>query len=168
MIACFDVQYFPDFARGAALLFHDWHDMEPHSSVVVEVEQYGEYEPGKFYQRELQPLLALLPQIPAEVSYFLIDAYCFLDAEGRPGLGSYLHSFLPEGAVTIGIAKNRYQKTIHAAEVIRGGSKRPLFVTSIGIDYLTAGKLIQQMAGEFRIPKMLKAVDHLARFGQLQ
>jgi len=69
----------------------------------------------------------------------------------------------PVAAYIVGVAKNRYRDSEHAVEVFRANSKRPLFVTAIGIEYNVAAQHIQSMAGQFRIPKMLKAADGLAR-----
>ena len=88
----------------------------------------------------------------------------FCSSNGRaPGLGDYLYRSLPEHAVVIGVAKNRFRGTDHAVEVIRGDSKRPLFVSAIGIEYQAAANRIQSMAGRHREPTLLKAVDRLCR-----
>jgi deoxyribonuclease V len=53
-----------------------------------------------------------------------------------------------------------------ALEVYRGGSKRPLFVTALGVDPQAAANDVQQMHGEHRLPTMLKRVDRLCRDGR--
>lgn len=63
----------------------------------------------------------------------------------------------------MGVAKNRFRDTVHAAEIYRGNSKRPLFVTSIGVDYQRAAAHVQSMAGAHRLPTLLKTVDRLSR-----
>jgi len=95
----------------------------------------------------------------------VIDAYCHLSEAREPGLGAYLHETLPENSIVIGVAKNRFRDTNHAIEVRRGGSDRPLFVSSIGVDYATAAEHIHSMSGPHRMPKLLKAVDRLCRDG---
>lgn len=53
-------------------------------------------------------------------------------------------------------------------ELCRGASRRPLYITAIGSDYLTAAEHIREMAGDHRIPTLLKTVDRLARTGRLE
>jgi hypothetical protein len=56
----------------------------------------------------------------------------------------------------MGVAtKNRFRQTKHSLEVLRPGSKRPLYAIAIGMDSDVAGLRIQSMPGEFRIPEML-------------
>ena len=163
MIACFDVHYDDQGANAAAILFEQWTDDLPAEQLVVRCENVGDYQAGSFYQRELAPLRAVIDQITVPVDTFVIDACCRLSEDGAPGLGDYLYRSLPEDTVVIGVAKNRFRGTDHAVEVIRGGSKRPPFVSSIGIEYQAAANRIQSMAGRHREPKLLKAVDRLCR-----
>jgi deoxyribonuclease V len=163
MIACLDVHYFDKSARAAAVVFQDWHSTSVASAYTAITPDPGEYEPGRFYLRELQPLLAVVSQIVESIDAYVIDGYCHLSADGTPGLGEYLKESLPQPVAIIGVAKNRYRDTTHAVEVCRAESTRPLFVTAIGIDYESAATRIASMSGEFRIPMMLKFVDRLAR-----
>lgn len=163
MIACFDVHYQDDVAFAAAVLIENWNDREPQHQFVVKCHDVEAYQPGSFYQRELKPLRAVLEAIPLPVDCFVIDAYCHLSKDESPGLGAYFHELLPGGSTVIGVAKNRFRDTTHAEATFRGSSQRPLFVTSIGIDYVTAAEYIRSMAGENRIPTILKAVDRLCR-----
>ena len=48
-------------------------------------------------------------------------------------------------------------------EVLRGESKKPLYITAKGIDLHKAAEFIQKMHGDFRIPTLLKLVDSLGR-----
>ena len=48
-------------------------------------------------------------------------------------------------------------------EVLRGKSKKPLFVTSVGMETAVAAEKINTMAGEFRIPALLKELDRLTK-----
>jgi deoxyribonuclease V len=64
------------------------------------------------------------------------------------------------------VAKTRFQSlTIPSlvAEVLRGESHNPLFVTAIGLDLATVAEKIQKMSGPYRIPELLKKVDELSR-----
>lgn len=163
MIACFDVYYDKNCAYAAAIVFSDWSDTSPADQYELENQDVGEYNPGNFYQRELKPLLEIIKLIKQPIKYYVIDAYCHLSDSLKPGLGHYLFENLPQESVVIGVAKNRFGDTTHAIELCRGTSKRPLFITSIGIDYKTAANYIESMAGEHRFPLLLKSVDCLSR-----
>ena len=163
MIVCFDVHYQANTANAAAILFEDWHSEAAVEELVVACAEIEPYQPGSFYQRELKPLSEVMKFITCKVDCFVIDAYCHLSPEKAPGLGAYFYEQLPADSVVIGVAKNRFRDTTHAAEVLRGESQRPLFVTSIGIDYAQAADLVKSMAGEHRLPTMLKSVDRLCR-----
>ena len=165
MIACFDVYYSGEKATAAAIVFSDWQSSSYESAYTASLSDVAKYEPGEFYLRELAPLHSVIDKIEQPIETFIMDGYCHLSADMRPGLGSYLQESLTPGAVIIGIAKNRYRDSQHAAEVIRGQSLKPLFVTSIGIERELAAENVRSMHGEFRIPTMLKAVDQLSRSG---
>ncbi len=128
----------------------------------------GEYEPGRFYLRELVPLLAVIEMIAEPIDTFIIDAYCYLSSDLASGLGSYLYRAMDQQASVVGVAKNRFKNSTHAEKVFRGGSRRALFVTSMGLSQKQAASKIASMAGSNRIPKLLKAVDQLARAGMLK
>lgn len=166
MIACFDAYYDQSSAYVAAITFSDWSDTLPLEKYEQEIHDIGEYKPGSFYQRELKPITEIIKLIQIPIKYFVIDAYCHLSQSKAPGLGQYLFQTLPPKSVVIGVAKNRFRNTDHAFELYRGGSNRPLFITSIGIDYHLAADYIKSMAGEHRIPMLLKAVDRLSKSGR--
>jgi deoxyribonuclease V len=163
MIACLDVHYFRDFATAAAVVFQDWESCSSASEYTATIPQPEEYEPGRFYLRELRPLIAVVKEIAEPIDVYVIDGYCHLSSDLSPGLGAYLKQSIDPTASIVGVAKNRYRDTRHAAELLRGGSTRPLFVTAIGAAYEAASQHVASMAGEYRIPTMLKAVDRLAR-----
>ncbi len=52
-----------------------------------------------------------------------------------------------------------YNNTLNVAEIFRGKSKVPLFITAIGIDINSAAENIKNMFGENRMPNILKAID---------
>jgi deoxyribonuclease V len=66
----------------------------------------------------------------------------------------------------VGVAKNRFHTNGAAIEVYRGDSKRPLFVTALGVDPQAAAIEVQRMHGEHRLPTVLKRVDRLCRDGR--
>jgi deoxyribonuclease V len=163
MIAALDVYYTATQAHAAALVFADWGSNASIARYTAMESPAAAYEPGKFYLRELSPLLKVIGQIQQDVDTYLIDGYCHLSPNFAPGLGAYLSEALGQTATIVGVAKKRYRQSQHAVEVRRGRSKRPLFVTAIGIGYELAAQHVASMAGRFRIPDMLKAVDRLSR-----
>lgn len=166
MIACLDVHYEEKICRAAAVVSEHWTATAPIDSYATTVEVSGPYQAGQFYLRELAPLLAVVKQITRPIDVFVLDAYCYLDDDGSPGLGAYFHQAIGSRAVVIGVAKNRFRDSSHAEELFRGGSSRPLMVTSIGIGSRQAAEKIASMAGKHRLPTMIKAADRLARDGQ--
>lgn len=163
MIACLDVHYENELAYAAAVVFDKWDAASSLSEYTTCAANSVDYEPGRLYLRELPPLLNVAQCICESIDVYVIDAYCHLSADFAPGLGAYFHEALNNAASIVGVAKNRFHNTTHAMELIRGGSRRPLFITSIGIQYETAVSYVRMMAGNFRIPTMIKAADRLAR-----
>jgi deoxyribonuclease V len=163
MIACLDVHYFTDTARAAAIVSSDWTDTRPANQYAVLVHGNEMYEPGKFYLRELKPLMAVIGLIREPISIYVIDAYCYLSSDHKPGLGTYLYGVIGQKSAITGVAKNRFRYSQHATEVFRGGSKRPLYVTSVGLSQEEAASRISAMSGKFRIPTLLKMAHQMAR-----
>ena len=120
------------------------------------------YRPGAFFERELPPLRAVLG-LTHGLDLLIIDGYVTLDPHGRPGLGHHVAREL--GIPVIGVAKTAFQPATHAVEVLRGGSRRPLYVTADGLDPADAAALVRAMAGPHRLPDALKRVDTLSRSG---
>lgn len=139
--------------------FAAWDDAVARIEVVVRSPGApAPYEPGSFYTRELPHLLAVLERMP-RLDAILVDAYVWLGPDA-PGLGARVADAY--GAPVIGVAKTRFADA-SAIEVVRGPGKRPLYVTSIGIDPAHAAQCVTEMHGEFRIPTLLQRVDALAR-----
>ena len=163
MKVCLDVHCHERTASAAALVFDDWATSTPVARYRSLVPGCAKYEPGRFYQRELAPLLAVIECIVEPIEVLIIDAYCTLAADGTPGLGAHLFASTGEQAVVVGVAKSRLRNTDHAEEICRGVSRRPLFITSLGLPQPVAAEKIASMAGRHRIPTLLKLVDQLAR-----
>ena len=164
MLVCTDVDYRIDgSARAAAVFFTDWTDTEPASERVVHVPQVAAYQPGRFFERELPCLLAVLDGQLHDLEAVIIDGYVTLDAAGKPGLGAYLFNALNEKIPVVGVAKTAFQGSLHAVPVLRGGSQTPLYVTAAGMDVQDAAQHIQDMHGTHRNPTLLKRVDRLCR-----
>jgi deoxyribonuclease V len=74
-----------------------------------------------------------------------------------------LFEALQSAIPVIGVAKSRYRNDTWSVHVCRGNSRRPLYVTSAGIEIATAAELVAKMHGKYRIPTLLQHVDRLAR-----
>ena len=148
---------------AACVSIRDWSDAEPASQCQLTIDDVAEYEPGQFYRRELPCLSAILATLPRRPAVVVIDGYVDLDDRHRPGLGRHLHESLDRAVPVIGVAKNPYRQTKHAAEVRRGSSDRPLFETAAGTPIDRAAGHIAVMHGRHRIPTILKTVDRLSR-----
>jgi deoxyribonuclease V len=92
-----------------------------------------------------------------------VDGHAWLDLRGTPGLGAYLHRALGEKTAVIGVAKNPYRNADVGRRVLRGTSRRPLFVTSVGMSFDLAADHVRRMHGEHREPTLLKQVDRACR-----
>jgi deoxyribonuclease V len=162
MYAALDVQYDDpnQQALAAAVVFGHWSGASPTAEYTALCRGIATYVPGEFYRRELPCLLAALREIKEPIECIVIDGYVQLG--DKPGLGMHLAAALKETIPIIGVAKTAYAGAV-AAEVIRGASRSPLFVTSTGIELATAAWHIQQMAGNYRVPDLLRRVDQLAR-----
>jgi deoxyribonuclease V len=170
MIFAVDVYYQTDAvtnqvsAIAAGIVFKQWNDRETQQEVQVVIDHIEEYEPGQFYKRELPCILKLLESLDSFPEIIVIDGYCYLDSNGRAGLGQYLYDAIDGQAIVIGIAKTRFQDIPADTELLRGiSSQRPLYVTAIGIDLPTAKSWVAAMDGDYRIPNLLKQVDRLSR-----
>lgn len=162
MIAVLDVHYDEDTATGkaAAVVFERWIDAEPTAEYTAKCGIVHGYIPGEFFKRELPCLLAVLAKVREALDLIIIDGYVALG--DKPGLGMYLWEALGGKVPIVGIAKTRYHSA-SAIELTRGQSQVPLYVTAVGIDPAEAAQRVSEMAGEFRIPEMLRRVDQLAK-----
>jgi deoxyribonuclease V len=120
------------------------------------------YRPGRFFERELPPLRAVLAGVTG-IELLVIDGYVDLAPDGRPGLGSHVHTEL--GVPVIGVAKTPFAAATHAIPVVRGHATRPLYVTAAGIPTADAAEIVHDMSGRFRMPDALRRVDALSRAG---
>jgi len=138
-------------------------DAEPVEAQVVTVTDVRPYTPGRFFERELPCLLAVLERLRTAVATIVVDGYVVLDEHGSPGLGGHLHAALGGRTPVIGAAKTAYRGSGFATPVLRGTSTRPLWVTAIGIPVEHAARLVAGMHGAHRIPTLFGLVDRLAR-----
>jgi deoxyribonuclease V len=163
-ILAVDVAYGEARAAAVGVLFKDWGDKD--HIVIVGTVRDGvpmSYEPGAFYKRELPLLLAVIDKSPMEISAIVVDGYVWLGHEGQPGLGAHLYEAIERRTPVIGVAKTKYKDDTWSAPVLRGASKSPLYVTSVGIDRAEAAENVARMSGEGRMPKLLSRADRRAR-----
>jgi deoxyribonuclease V len=163
MIACTDVHYTDSHAIAACILFRGWSDAHADCAITEREENTAPYEPGRFYRRELPPLLSVISKLPVHPEVIIIDGYVWLGDWDRPGLGAHLHKALDESAAVIGVAKNPFRFGPAVRSVRRGTSARPLYVSAAGMDLNQAAACIVGLHGEFRVPTLLKRVDRLCR-----
>lgn len=166
MIYCFDTYYGDDYAKTAVLGIENWDSSEPCFELSDIIHEVNEYESGAFFKRELPCLISIIDKINLEPSkdILVIDGYVNLSDDGKPGLGGYLFNELGGKVPVIGVAKNNFANLKNLKKTIyRSGSKKPLFVTSLGYDLQKASEKIIAMHGEFRIPTILKLVDQKCR-----
>jgi deoxyribonuclease V len=157
-----DTHYFEEFAITAGIGFEEWKSDIECSRYRIKDRITSEYIPGEFYKRELPGVLSLLKEVPWLPEIIIIDGYVTL-GEGRIGLGGHLFNALGGKVPIIGVAKKLFVGNDTAIPLLRRSSKKPLFITSLGIEVADASAYIASMAGQYRIPTILKAVDSLAR-----
>lgn len=162
MLACVDVHYSDSRATAACVLFDDWQSGTAASTLVRYLSGVAPYESGRFFQRELPCLLAILSGLHEPPGVAIIDGYVWLGPDARPGLGAHLFDALNRATPVIGVAKSAFAGA-PAVEVLRGQSRTPLYVTTAGMDVDRAAEQIRNMHGAHRIPTMLRLVDQLSR-----
>jgi len=161
-IVALDVHYEARRARVGCVAFRAWSDEAPVLERAIEVEGApAAYAPGAFYLRELPYLLAAVRALRVAARVWVIDGYVTL-AGGKPGLGARFAEAI--GAPVVGVAKNEFHGG-RAARVLRGASKKPLFVTAAGVPLDEAEAAVRAMHGPHRIPTLLARADRLARGG---
>ena len=161
MILAVDVAYRDSEAIVGTILFRDWFDEKPEQEFVLVCRTPDNYMPGRFYLRELPCIIAMLKQVTQPVDCIIIDGYVYLGRDRKPGLGKHLRDSIVKETAVIGVAKRPYRDTPESAEVRRGRSCRPLYVTADGIPEEEAKFLVKNMHGRHRIPTLLKYVDRL-------
>jgi deoxyribonuclease V len=149
-------------ARAAAVLATDpsLTHVIAEVTVMVMAERAPAYEPGEFFRRELPPIQAVLAGV-ARLGLLIVDGYVDLDPRGRMGLGAHAH--VEFGVPVIGVAKSPFTAATHAAAVLRGTCRRPLYVTAAGLPVSEAAELVRLMPGRFRLPDPLRRADALSR-----
>lgn len=161
VFAAVDVHYLPSGgARAALVLAGDLKFAQILDKKTAFVPQVAPYRPGKFYLRELPPMLAVVVDVTG-IELLIIDGYVDLTPDGSPGLGAHVHAAL--SVPVIGVAKTPFATATHAVPVVRGRATRPLYVTAAGMPAADAAGIVVNMSGNFRMPDALRLVDALAR-----
>ena len=165
MILAFDVYYTGDHAKAVCIGFENWTDTTTAQTWVQHIPGIADYEPGAFYKRELPCILAILNTIDlSTISAIIVDGYVVLDNDGKAGLGLHLYNALHGNIPVIGVAKTSYAgNDINVTGVRRGQSERPLYITAVGMPLPEAAANIHAMAGEYRMPGLLKKLDTITR-----
>ncbi len=167
-IALLDVHYQGAGAHAACLLADSWESESLAAGYTRDIEAVEPYEPGNFYLRELPCLLAVLELLPSQPQAVIIDGYVWLAPGDRPGLGARLYEALERSAPVVGIAKTAFagiESCTNVMPVLRGTSRRPLFVTAAGMSAEAAAEHVRRMAGPHRIPELVRLADRLSRSG---
>jgi deoxyribonuclease V len=163
MILSVDVDYRDTGAFVAGISFHDWEDEKESGIFSSTLKNIDEYLPGQFYRRELPCILKLLEEHGIVPDTIVIDGFVYLDGKHEPGLGRHLYDALNGKVNVVGVAKRPFKGIPAECELLRGKSKKPLYVTSSGMPLETAKALIKSMHGTFRVPDLLKKTDQLCR-----
>ncbi|MBB2148203.1 endonuclease V [Pedobacter gandavensis] len=156
-----DVAYEGNQAKVVGGFFENWFDDSLVKQSIKIVDNVQDYVSGEFYKRELPCILEFLDEVNLkEIELLIIDGFIYLDDERKKGLGAYLYDSLAEKIPIIGAAKSRfYNNTKYVQEIFRGESKKPLYISAIGIELPEASLLIDKMFGKFRLPSLIKQVD---------
>lgn len=164
-IAFLDVGYKGTEARAACVLAESWESDAPDSIYVQDINSVAPYEPGQFFRRELPCLLSVLRLLPALPEIIVVDGYVWLSV-GRAGLGAHLYEALGRRVPVVGVAKTAFvgaRSCDIVAKVLRGRSRKPLFVSAAGITLDAATQGVRRLAGKHRIPEMIRIADRLSR-----
>ena len=156
-----DAYYVGSKAKVVGVLFENFSDEKPLKIISKIVDGVAPYESGSFYKRELPCIASLLQDLDVrDISLIVIDGFVYLDDDGRYGLGGHLYERLERRVQIVGVAKSPFKGSCKLVrEICRGCSKRPLFVSAIGMDVDEAARLVKRMSGEFRMPDLLKILD---------
>lgn len=164
MIAVLDAAYGDGASAAACVVAAGWDAAGVQGEYSHRDGPAAEYQPGEFYKRELPLLLSVLRMLPRRPAIIVIDGYVWLGVEDRKGLGAHLFDALGGTSVVVGVAKTKFHGASYwAAEVKRGASVSPLYVTAAGLTLEQAAAAVKRMDGEHRIPTLVARADRLAR-----
>ena len=163
-VLAIDVYYRARNAKAVGVIFN-WEDAKPAETIIEYIEGIGEYVPGEFYKRELPCIQRIFEVVNLDaIEAIIIDGHMYVDSIGNLGLGGYAWQLLANKIPVIGVAKSSfYANKETVAEVLRGESKNPLYVSAIGIELEMAADLIKNMHGNYRMPDVLKKLDRVTK-----
>jgi deoxyribonuclease V len=164
MFACLDASYRGNEAIAACILFRRWEDDHPAGEMTASANPVKPYVPGSFFLRELPVLRAVLGRVAEPLETVVIDGYVWLDDLQTPGLGAHLYQALGKSVRVIGVAKTAFRGA-PGVEVVRGGTRRPLYVSAAGMPVAEAADCIRRMHGPYRLPTLIRRADALCRRG---
>lgn len=164
MIILIDVDYREATEEGhaAGVLCETPFDSRASRILTAVVAHIDRYQPGQFYRRELRCVDEVLRQTDIrQIELIFIDGYAdFGTGESSLGECVYREYQIP----VIGIAKNPFRGCLRKdTELLRGNSRKPLFVTCQGMEIDKAKEIVRSMAGVYRLPDLVKIADHSAR-----
>jgi deoxyribonuclease V len=163
MILAVDVDYRDRSASIAGVAFENWQDACEKNIFESRLDDIEDYIPGQFYRRELPCILKLIEEHQLVPDLIVIDGFVYLDGKSRPGLGKHLYDALQGKTSVVGVAKRPFKDIALECELYRGTSKKPLYITSVGIPLTEAKDYIKSMHGEYRIPDLLKKADRISK-----
>lgn len=165
MILAVDLHYKSDNSATAAGVLFAWEEYQPRQVVIEVIKNVEPYVSGQFYKRELPGILKIIKRVELEkIEAIIVDGHVYIDNDNNYGLGGYLWEELKQKVPVIGVAKRGfYSNKDTVIEIMRGESKNPLYVSSIGMNKNIAARQIQNMKGDYRIPTILKMVDSLTK-----
>jgi len=143
--------------------FRTWSAEDAYECGTVSAPVISEYIPGEFYKRELPCLMKALTLRKRDYECLVIDGFVHLGGKGRKGLGRHLYEAMQARIPVVGVAKNSLKIAENYMLVFRGRSRRPLYVSAVGMNLSEAAGRVKEMAGAHRIPKMLKLADQLTK-----
>ncbi|WP_128330942.1 endonuclease V [Apibacter sp. HY039] len=165
MVLAIDVYYYEDATAKSVGVLFNWEDEHPRKIIIENVKDVEEYIPGQFYKRELPCILAILNKVDTkQLEAIIVDGHIYVDNNKEYGLGGYLWKHLNGEIPVIGVAKKDFfanKETTFA--LVRGESKNPLYISSVGMEREKAIELIKNMKGKFRNPTILKELDQITK-----
>ena len=164
MIAVVDAAYANEASVAACVIASGWEAPDALGEFTHRDGPAAEYQPGEFYRREMPLLLSVLGMLPRKPDVIVIDGYVWLGVDDRKGLGAHLFEALGSVTPVVGIAKTKFEGASYwAAQLRRGSSDSPLYITAAGIPMPEAAAAVKRMHGAHRIPDLVGQVDRLAR-----
>ncbi|MET4083688.1 deoxyribonuclease V [Pedobacter sp. UYP30] len=156
-----DVYYYNTKAKVCGIIFKDWEQQDIEKIISLTLSNDNEYISGEFFKRELPCILKLLEKVDIQkIDTIIIDGYVYLNDQKKLGLGGYLYHSLEEKIPIIGVAKSSFfQNDQNVVKVLRSNSKKPLYITAIGIDKDVAANYVESMFGLYRFPELLRKLD---------